>query len=131
MRGGLYASEDLDDARDMGFDVVEMHEVQEMGIPAVIERIRKRAGDGPLFLSFDIDFIDPAYAPGTGTPEIGGPTTAEVLQLIRGLEGLNFVAFDLVEVLPSFDHGQITANAASNVIFEFITHLALQKKAEK
>jgi agmatinase len=107
-----------------------MHEAQEMGIPAVIERIRKRVGDGPLFLSFDIDFIDPAYAPGTGTPEVGGPTTAEALQLIRGLQGLNFVAFDLVEVLPSFDHGQITANAASNVIFEFITHLALAKKEQ-
>ncbi|AMA74203.1 MULTISPECIES: agmatinase [Aneurinibacillus] len=131
MRGGLYAPEDLDDARNMGFDVVEMHEVQEMGIPAVIERIRKRAGHGPLFLSFDIDFIDPAYAPGTGTPEVAGATTTEALQLVRGLEGLNFVAFDLVEVLPSFDHGQITANAASNVIFEFITHLALQKKVEQ
>ncbi|WP_027417057.1 agmatinase [Aneurinibacillus terranovensis] len=131
MRGGLYEPADLDDARQMGFDVVPMSEVQAMGIPTVIERIRRRAGDGPLFLSFDIDFLDPSFAPGTGTPEVAGATSTEALQLVRGLEGLNFVAFDLVEVLPSFDHGQVTANIASNVIFEFITLLAMQKKKKE
>jgi len=95
----------------------------------MIEMIKERVGDGPTFFSFDIDFLDPVYAPGTGTPEVAGVTTAEALELVRGLADVNFVAYDLVEVLPTYDHGQLTASAAANVVYEFITLIALQKRA--
>jgi agmatinase len=84
-------------------------------------------GDGPTFLSFDIDFLDPSCAPGTGTPEVGGPLTREALALVRGLRGNRFLGFDLVEVLPQYDAAEITAMAAANVIFEFLSLLALAR----
>ena len=95
---------------------------------AVIADVRARTGDGPIFLSFDVDFLDPAYAPGTGTPEVGGFTTTEAQELVRGLAGLNFVAFDVVEVLPQYDHGEITSLAAANIAYEFITAVAMRKR---
>jgi agmatinase len=117
-------------ARDFGFDVLLADDVRAMGITKVIEAIRKKVSDGPTFLSFDIDFIDPAYAPGTGTPEVGGFTSAEAQQLLRGLTGVNFVAFDVVEVLPSYDNaGQITALLGANVGWEMIGLLAWRKKS--
>jgi agmatinase len=122
MRGSLYAREDWQEARDLGFAVVTMSELRQRGMADVLAQIRARAGAGKCFLSFDIDFVDPAYAPGTGTPEVGGPTSAEALALVRGLTGLNFVAFDVVEVLPSYDApGQITALLAANLAYEMIS----------
>ena len=129
MRGPLYEPHDIQQARDFGFDVLVADDVRALGIPKVIEAIRKKVGDGPTFLSFDIDFFDPAYAPGTGTPEVGGFTSAEGQQLLRGLTGINFVAFDVVEVLPSYDNaGQITALLGANVAWEMIALLAWRKK---
>jgi agmatinase len=80
------------------------------------------------FVSFDIDFVDPSYAPGTGTPEVGGFSSREAIELVRGMRGLNFAGFDLVEVLPQYDHSQITALLASNIIYEFISLIAIKKR---
>lgn len=131
MRGPLYGPEDIEDARDLGYEVIPMREVREIGMEEVIKRIHARVGDRPVFVSYDIDFLDPAYAPGTGTPEVGGPTSFEGLEFVRKLDGINVVGFDLVEVLPSYDSGEITAVAASAVIFEMISLIALKKRREK
>lgn len=104
-----------------------MDEVHDLGVENVLKRIHKRAAGAPVFVSFDIDFVDPAYAPGTGTPEVGGPTSHEALQYVRGLKGLNILGFDLVEVLPAYDNGDITAALASAVAFEMISLVALEK----
>jgi agmatinase len=105
-------------------------EIQEQGIDALLKRVKDRVGDTKVFVSFDIDFVDPAYAPGTGTPEVGGFTSSEAMRIVRGLDGLNFVGFDLVEVLPQYDPSFITALLASNLIYEFMSLIALKKKRE-
>jgi agmatinase len=128
MRGSIYSRDSLDDARKMGFDLVTSVEAQEQGIGKLIRRIRERAGDAKAFVTFDIDFVDPAYAPGTGTPEVGGFTSREALRIVRGLKGLNLIGFDLVEVLPQHDPSQITALLAANIVYEFISLIALRKK---
>ncbi|EPZ46109.1 agmatinase [Alicyclobacillus acidoterrestris] len=128
MRGALYSPDDLDDARRLGFAVYSTNQFKRMGVDETLKLIHERVGQGPAFLTFDIDFLDPSYAPGTGTPEVAGVSIDDALTLVRGLTGIQFVGFDLVEVLPSYDHGQITAAAAANVIYEFITLLALQKR---
>jgi agmatinase/guanidinopropionase len=102
----------------------------EMGMPGVVEVIRDGVGDRPAYVSLDIDAADPAYAPGTGTPEVGGFTSYQMLQLVRGLQGLNLVGFDLVEVSPPYDHADITAILAANLTFEFLSLLALTKQRE-
>ncbi len=130
MRGSVYSRDSLDDARKMGFDLVTSVEAQERGIDELIRRIRDRAGDAKAFVSFDIDFVDPAYAPGTGTPEVGGFTSSEALRVVRGLRDLDLVGFDLVEVLPQYDPSQITALLAANIVYEFISLIALRKKLE-
>lgn len=99
-----------------------------MGIDKVMEMALERVGDKPVFLTFDIDFVDPAYAPGTGTPEVGGFTSYETLEMVRSLKTVNFVGFDIVEVLPAYDSSEITAYLAANIVFEFLSILALQKK---
>jgi len=128
LRGSLYDPGDYDVARGLGFELAPALEVRQIGLEATIGRIRARLGDGAAFLSFDIDVLDPAYAPGTGTPEVGGFTTFEAQQLLRGLAGLRLVAYDLVEVLPSYDHGQITALAAANIAYEFAGLTALRHR---
>lgn len=128
MRGPLYGPEDMQNARDLGYKVIEMREARKLGIEKVIEQIHQRVGNNPVFVSFDIDFLDPAYAPGTGTPEVGGPTSFEALEYVRKLDGLNIKGFDLVEVLPTYDSGEITAVAASSVVYEMITLIALAKR---
>lgn len=130
MRGSIYSRDSLDDARKLGFDLVTSVEAQEQGIDELIRRIRERAGNAKAFVSFDIDFVDPAYAPGTGTPEVGGFTSSEALRVVRGLRGLNLIGFDLVEVLPQHDPSQITALLAANIVYEFISLIALRKKLE-
>src|SRR5699024_11388775 len=89
--------------------VIPMKEAREIGFEKVMERVHARVKNQPVFVSYDIDFLDPAYAPGTGTPEVGGPTSYEGLEFVRGLDALNVVGFDLVEVLPTYESGQITA----------------------
>jgi len=129
MRGSIYDRGDWDDARAMGFDLVPTDEVRELGIPKVIDRIRGRAGDAKVYVSFDVDFVDPAYAPGTGTPEIGGFTSREAQEFVRGLAGLKIVGCDVVEVYPAYDHAQITALLAANMAHEFLSLLAVSKKS--
>lgn len=129
MRGSLYDPDDLQMARDLGFLVITSAELQEQGVQHVVEVVRDRVGEGPVFISFDVDFVDPAFAPGTGTPEVGGPTSAEALELVRGLAGLELVAADVVEVLPSYDSpGQVTALLAANVVYELLSLVALWRR---
>ena len=127
MRGPTYGPDDLQEAERLGLEMITQGEMMELGMPAAAERVRERVGSGKTFLSFDIDFIDPSCAPGTGTPEVGGPLTREAIQLVRGLTGIQFVAFDLVEVLPQYDMGELTAMTAANVIYEFLSLLALHR----
>jgi agmatinase len=128
MRGSIYDKGDWDDAREMGFDLVPTDEIRELGIPSVIDRIRGRTDGAKVYVSFDVDFVDPAYAPGTGTPEIGGFTSREAQEFVRGLTGLEIVGCDVVEVYPAYDHAQITALLAANVAHEFLSLLAFSKK---
>jgi agmatinase len=128
LRGTLYREDDLDESRDLGFDIVNAVEAHEMGMKALAEKIKQRAGQGPVFVTFDIDFVDPAFAPGTGTREVGGFTSAQTLEVIRGLTGLDFVGFDVVEVLPAIDPSGITALLAANIAYEFISLLAWNRK---
>ncbi|HEY0122997.1 MAG TPA: agmatinase [Rhizobium sp.] len=106
---------------ESGMTVVHAEEVTGLGIPAIIEKARKIVGDGPTYLSFDIDSLDPSFAPGTGTPEVGGLTTREVLELIRGLKGVNLVGGDVVEVAPQYDATTNTAHAGAQVLFEILS----------
>jgi agmatinase/guanidinopropionase len=130
IRGSTSGPTDWQDARDLGARVITIDEALGMGIPALIQALRDTAATGgrPVYVSLDIDSLDPAYAPGTGTPEIGGFTSHQMLQLVRGLRGLDLVGFDLVEVSPPYDHGDITAIAAANLAFEFLALLADGKR---
>jgi agmatinase len=126
MRGSLYGAGDLQDARDMGFDLLTGPEMHALGPDAWAARVRERAGDAPVYLSFDIDFLDPAYAPGTGTPEVGGASTADAQRLLRALAGMSFAGFDVVEVAPAYDGpGQQTALAAANIAYEMLALTAV------
>lgn len=129
MRGSLYDPNEHKMAADLGMDLIPAHKVREMGFDALIQRILNRVGNKPCFLTFDIDFVDPAYAPGTGTPEVGGFTSYEALNLVRNIKDLSFVGFDIVEVLPAYDHGEITSYLAANIVFEYLSILATKKKA--
>ncbi len=128
MRGSIYDEGDWNDARELGFDLVPTDEVRELGIPRVIERIQERVGDAKAYVSFDVDFVDPAFAPGTGTPEIGGFTSREAQEFVRGLAGLDLVGCDVVEVYPAYDPAGITALLAANVAHEFLSLIALSRK---
>ncbi|HET9965261.1 MAG TPA: agmatinase [Rubrobacter sp.] len=131
MRGSIYDRGDWDDAREMGFDLVPTDEVRELGIPSVIDRISGRTEGAKVYVSFDVDFVDPAYAPGTGTPEIGGFTSREAQEFVRGLAGLEIVGCDVVEVYPAYDHAQITALFAANVAHEVLSLIAFSRKTGK
>ena len=124
IRGPLYSREDLDNDAELGFKVVHCDELQTHGVDHVVKRIRDRVGDNPLYLSIDIDVLDPAHAPGTGTPEIAGLSSRELVNIIRGLQGLNLIAADIVEVSPAYDHAEITSLAAATIAFEMINLVA-------
>jgi agmatinase len=129
MRGSVYDKGDREIPAALGVDMVPWSQLREMGPAAHADRVRARVGTGPAFLSFDIDFVDPAFCPGTGTPEVGGPTSWEALQYVRALTGINFVSGDVVEVAPQYDHtGQVTALMAANVMFEMLTLVVLQHR---
>ena len=130
MRGTVYDPDDIEEGRRLGFAVVTMDEVRALDLDKTMALARERAGAAKVFVSFDIDCLDPAYAPGTGTPEIGGFTTHEALQLVHGLTGLRTVGFDVVEVLPANDVSEITALAGATIAFEFLSLLSAAKKAE-
>ncbi len=121
IRGSLYGREDLDVARRLGFRVIASDELRPLGDAGFADAVRERVGDRPVFLSFDIDFLDPAYAPGTGTPEVAGFTTHEAVFFLRALRGIRLVGCDVVEVAPAYDGpGQPTALAAANVMWELL-----------
>ncbi len=128
MRGSLYEPEDLEASRELGFDLVTTDEVREVGIPEVVSRIRERVGDAKTYLSFDVDFCDPAYAPGTGTPEVGGFTSREAQEFLRGLAGLQVVGGDVVEVYPAYDPAEITAFLGANAAYEILSLVAMFRK---
>ena len=130
MRGSIYDEGDWNDAREMGFDLVPTDEVRELGIPSVIERVRERVGDARIYVSFDVDFVDPAFAPGTGTPEIGGFTSREAQEFVRGLAGMNIVGCDVVEVYPAYDPAQITAFLSANIAYELLSLIAARRRKE-
>ena len=130
MRGSLYDPDEHKLAAQLGMLLIPAHKVREMGFDALIHTILERVGDTKCFLTFDIDFVDPAYAPGTGTPEVGGFTSYESLSLIRSIKDLNFVGFDIVEVLPAYDHGEITAYLAANIVFEYLSIQSVKKEKQ-
>jgi len=130
MRGPLYDPKDLDAARDLGLEVVTTDQIRDAGIPEILRHIRQRVGDRKVFLSFDVDFLDPAFAPGTGTPEIGGFTSHEAQQFIRGLGGIDLVSADVVEVLPAHDPTFITAAAGAGIAYELLTLVALKRRGD-
>lgn len=123
-RGPLYSKKDLVDDERLGFSIVSSGYIEEHGVEAAIDRIHQRIGDRPLYVSIDIDVLDPAHAPGTGTPEAGGLTSRELLRILRSLTERNIIGADVVEVSPAYDHAQMTGIAASHVVYELITLLA-------
>jgi agmatinase len=131
MRGTEYTPGDLDESRRLGFEVMTTPQMLKRSPADVAKAIRERVGDVPAFLTFDVDFFDPAYAPGTGTPEVGGPTSAFGLEIVQHLAGIPFVGFDTVEVLPALDPTQTTALLAATLVFEFIALVALRPKKEQ
>lgn len=124
IRGPLYSRDDLRRDEDLGFKIVHCDDFEAEGIDRVVERIRDRIGDHPLYLSIDIDVLDPAHAPGTGTPEVAGMTSRELVNVIRGLAGVKIVSADVVEVAPAYDHAELTSLAAATVIYEIINLIA-------
>ena len=129
IRGSLYDPSDLADDEALGFTIVHCRDFDRIGVDGILERIRSRVGDAPVYVSIDIDVLDPGFAPGTGTPEAGGMTSRELLEVLRGLSGSQLVAADIVEVAPAYDHAAITAVAASNLAFELVTIMARQVAA--
>ena len=127
LRGSTYDSTGRHESEELGFKIVTAATLHDIGVQETLKLIRQRVGAGPAYLSFDIDFVDPAYAPGTGTPEVGGFTSAHCQQLVRGLVGVQFVGFDMVEVIPAYDPAGITCLLAANLIHEFLSLIALQK----
>ncbi|MGC0274682.1 agmatinase [Pseudactinotalea sp. Z1739] len=129
IRGPLYGAEDLTDDEVLGFQIIRADEYEFTSVAAIVERMRRRLGNAPVYLSVDIDVLDPAAAPGTGTPEAGGLTSRELLNTIRGLQGLNLVGAEIVEVAPAYDHAEITGIAAAHVGYEILSLWANRESA--
>jgi agmatinase len=127
IRGPLYDAEDLVRDARVGFQVLPATDTDRLGVPGMIEQIAARVGMRPVYVSVDIDVLDPAFAPGTGTPEAGGLTSRELLAVLRSFAHLNLVGADLVEVAPAYDHAQITGIAAAHAGYELLSALALGK----
>jgi agmatinase len=128
IRGPLYAGDDLVQDTELGFQVVSAPEVEDLGVAGLVERIRQRVGvDRPVYVSVDIDVLDPAHAPGTGTPEAGGLSSRELLATLRSFAQLNLVGADIVEVAPAYDHAQITGIAAAHVGYELLSARAASR----
>ncbi|MCV7252473.1 agmatinase [Mycolicibacterium fluoranthenivorans] len=124
IRGSLYDRADLLDDESLGFTIVHCRDIDRIGIDGVIERIRTRVGEHPVYVSIDIDVLDPAFAPGTGTPEIGGMTSRELVAVLRAMRGMRIVGADVVEVAPAYDNGEVTAVAAANLAYELVSLMA-------
>lgn len=130
IRGPLYSRDDLDNDEELGFKVVHCDEFQKEGLDHVASRIRERVGDNPMYLSIDIDVLDPAHAPGTGTPEIAGISSRELLGVLREFDGLNIISADVVEVSPAYDHAELTSLAAATIVYEIINLLARSRSGK-
>ncbi|WP_157248574.1 agmatinase [Nonomuraea typhae] len=126
IRGPLYGKRDLEEDRRLGFGILTSRDVMRRGVDEVVDALRQRIGERPLYISVDIDVLDPAHAPGTGTPEAGGLTSRELLEILRGLAGCRIVGADVVEVAPAYDHAEITSIAASHVAYDLVSLLALE-----
>jgi agmatinase len=124
IRGSKYGPEDLEEDAGFGFRVIGTWEIERIGIDGYVERILEQIGDAPLYLSIDIDVLDPSCAPATGTPEAGGLTSRELLGILRGLRGAHLAGADVVEVAPAYDHAEITSIAAANVVYEIVSLMA-------
>jgi len=129
IRGPTAGPQDYADALHLGARMITAEQLVQQGIPQVLAELHRMIGDRSVYLSLDIDVHDPAFAPGTGTPEVGGLSSRETLQFLRGLAGLNFIGFDLVEVSPPFDHSNLTAILAANLAFEFLALRALRPQS--
>ncbi len=125
IRGGVYDPSEFDDDRRAGFAMVRSHEFIERSIADIVQQIRDRLGDRPVYVSIDIDVLDPAFAPATGTPEVAGISTSQLFAVLRGLRGLPVVGCDVVEVAPAYDHAGITGLAAAHTAWELLTLMGL------
>ena len=128
IRGSLYDRQDLLDDEELGFTVVHCRDIDRIGVDGIVERVVERVGDHPVYVSIDIDVLDPAFAPATGTPEAGGMTSRELLGVLRAMRGLRLVGADIVEVSPVYDHAEVTAVAAANIAYELVTIMSEQAK---
>ncbi|MHB1927964.1 MAG: agmatinase [Acidimicrobiales bacterium] len=128
IRGPLYAPDDLVADHDLGFATITTIEVAERGVGDAVARIRARVGERPVYVSIDIDVLDPAHAPGTGTPEPGGLTSRELMAMLRGLDGIDLVGADVVEVAPAYDHAELTALAAANLVYDLAGLFGLRSR---
>ncbi len=124
IRGPLYADTDLAESTRLGYATISCTDYDRLGLDGVIDAMRDRLGDGPVYVSVDIDVIDPGMAPGTGTPEAGGLTSRELLATLRGLGGRDIVGADIVEVAPAYDHAEVTGIAAAHVGYELLSVIA-------
>ena len=128
IRGPLYSTNDLKNDRELGFKTIHCDEFQTNTIDQIVKRIKDRIGNNPLYISIDIDVLDPAHAPGTGTPEVAGMPTREILNVLRGLAGSQLVSADVVEVAPAYDHAELTSTAAATIVYELINIIARNPK---
>jgi len=124
IRGPLYGESDLADDRRFGFRTIRAGDVDVLGVPGTVDAVLDRVDGLPVYLSVDIDVLDPAFAPGTGTPEAGGLTSRELLRVLRGLTALELVGGDVVEVAPAYDHAEVTTLAAATVVYDLISLMA-------
>jgi guanidinopropionase len=131
IRGTQYDSEDLDFAKSVGIHVIKIEEFHARGVSDVMSEAREIVGQGPTYLSYDIDFVDPTFAPGTGTPEVGGPNSYQALQVIRELNGIDLIGADMVEVSPPFDPSGGTAFLGVSIMFEIICQLSTARERKK
>lgn len=131
IRGTQYDSEDLDFAKSVGIRVIKIEEFHDRGVADVMREAREIVGTDPTYLSYDIDFVDPTFAPGTGTPEVGGPNSYQALQVVRELDGLNLIGADLVEVSPPFDPSGGTAFLGVSIVFEILCQLSASRARKK
>ena len=128
IRGSLYDRQDLLDDEELGFTIVHCRDIDRIGVDGIVERVVERVGDHPVYVSIDIDVLDPAFAPATGTPEAGGMTSRELLGVLRAMRELRLVGADIVEVSPVYDHAEVTAVAAANIAYELVTIMSEQAK---
>jgi agmatinase len=128
IRGPVYDRNDFLRDHEFGFQIIRCSDLDTLGVPAAIEQVKERLGDTPVYVSIDIDVLDPSYAPGTGTPEMGGLHSRELLALLRGLDGINIVGADVVEVAPAYDHADITSVAAATLVFDLLGLMVNNKR---